>query len=164
MLVNESRDTIDDGRVEFFVVVDSRRHLLSDGRVLPLREETVENRTSPVGLPSRDSPKAAHQFRNVPQELAFANRGTIRVPRFPNGRLGKIVPPLFGGISFPSGSFAIRKRVLGIFFQIVPKEAVDFVLEINQVLSVAVEVDLAEMFCDEGKTPPHCGRHHRAAL
>ena len=76
------------------------------------------------------------------------------IPRFPNGRLGKIVPPLFGGISFPSGSFAIGKRVLGIFFQSVPKEAVDFVLESNQVLSVAVEVDPAEIFCDDGITPP----------
>ena len=131
--------------------------------VLLPREETVENRTSPVGLVSRDSPKAAHQFRNVFQECAFGNRGTIWIPRFPNGRLGKIVPPLFGGISFPSGSFAIGKRVLGIFFQSVPKEAVDFVLESNQVLSVAVEVDPAEIFCDDGITPPHCGRHHRAA-
>ena len=124
----------------------------------------MENRTSPVGLVSRDDPKAAHQFQNVPLECAFGNRGTIRVPRFPNGRLGKIVPPLFGGISFPSGSFATGKRVLGDIFQFVPKEAVDFVLEINKDISVAVEVDLAEMFCDEGKTPPHCGRHHRAAL
>ena len=124
----------------------------------------MENRTSPVGLASTDDPKAAHQFRNVPEECAFGNRVTIRVPRFPNGRLGKIVPPLFGGISFPSGSFAIGKRVLGNIFQFVPKEAVDFVLEINKDISVAVEVDLAEMFCDEGKTPPHCGRHHRAAL
>ena len=58
MLANESLDTIDDGRVEVWVVVDGRRHLLSDGRVLLPREETVENRTSPVGLVSRDSPKA----------------------------------------------------------------------------------------------------------
>ena len=118
----------------------------------------MENRTSPVGLVSRDSPKAAHQFRNVFQECAFGNRGTIWIPRFPNGRLGKIVPPLFGGISFPSGSFAIGKRVLGNIFQFVPKEAVDFVLEINNDISVAVEVDVAENFCDEGKTPPPCGR------
>ena len=124
----------------------------------------MENRTSPVGLASTDDSKAAHQFRNLPEECAFGNRVTIRVPRFPNGRLGKIVPPLFGGISFPSGSFAIRKRVLGIFFQFVPKEAVDFVLEINKDISVAVKVDLAEIFCGDGKTPPHCGRHHRAAL
>ena len=95
MLANESRDTIDDGRVEVWVVVDGRRHLLSDGRVLLHREETVENRTSPAGLVSRDDPKAAHQFRNVPLECAFGNRGTIRVPRFPNGTLAKIVPPLF---------------------------------------------------------------------
>ena len=74
----------------------------------------MENRTSPVELASRDDPKAAHQFRNVPEECAFGNRVTIRVPRFPNGRLGKIVPPLFGGTSFPSGSFAIGKRVLTI--------------------------------------------------
>ena len=98
------------------------------------------------------------QFRNVPQECAFGNRGTIRVPRFPNGIFGKIVPPLFGRISFPSGSFAIGKRVLGNIFQFVPKEAVDFVLEINNDISVAVEVDVAENFCDEGKTPPPCGR------
>ena len=96
----------------------------------------MENRTSPVGLVARDSPKAAHQFRNVFQECAFfGNRGTIWIPRFPNGRLGKLVPPLFGGISFPSGSFAIGKRVLGNIFQFVPKEAVDFVLEINKDIS-----------------------------
>ena len=89
--------------------------------VLLPREETVENRTSPVGLVSRDSPKAAHQFRNVFQECAFGNRGTIWIPRFPNGRLGKIVPPLFGGISFPSGSFAIGKRVLGNIFNSFPR-------------------------------------------
>ena len=76
----------------------------------------------------------------------------------------QIVPPLFGGISFPSGSFATGKRVLGDIFQFVPKEAVHFVLEINNDISVAVEVDLAEKFCDEGITPPHCGRHHRATL
>ena len=47
----------------------------------------------------------------------------------------QIVPPLFGGISFPSGSFATGKRVLGDIFQFVPKEAVDFVLEINKDIS-----------------------------
>ena len=82
--------------------------------LFPRRLAEVEVRLSPVGLVSRDDPKAAHQFRNVPEEFAFGNRGTIWIPWFPNGRLGKIVPPLFGGTSFPSGSFAIGKRVLTI--------------------------------------------------